>query len=160
MIITFVGHSKMQTNDHLADRLEEAIRENLPMKDKFSFYCGGYGDFDNLCAKVCRDIAAERKNCEVLLITPYLTESQQKKLSEIQKTKLYDNILYPPIENVPPRFAILKRNEWMINEADFVIAFVSHTYGGAYKTLNFAKRKHKRILNLAEGQKAKDPVSV
>ena len=154
MIITFAGHSKMQTNDRLADRLKNAIRENLPKEGKVSFYCGGYGDFDDLCAKACRSIAAERGNCEVLLITPYLTESQQKKLIEIQKTKLYDDILYPPIENSPLRFAIVKRNEWMVNEAELVIAFVSHTYGGAYKTLNFAKRKHKRILNLADEQDA------
>ena len=63
---------------------------------------------------------------------------------------LYDSSVYPPIENVPMRFAINKRNEWMINQADLVIAYVDHTFGGAYKTLQYAKRKKKQIINLAE----------
>ena len=63
---------------------------------------------------------------------------------------LYDSIVYPPIEKTPPRFAISKRNEWMISKADLVIAYVSRTYGGAYQTLQFARRKKKRVINLAE----------
>ena len=38
-------------------------------------------------------------------------------------SKLYDSTLYPPLENVPYKFAISKRNEWMINESDLIIAF-------------------------------------
>ena len=39
--------------------------------------------------------------------------------------------MYPLLENVIPRFAISKRNEWMIDKADLIIAFVNHEYGGA-----------------------------
>ena len=61
---------------------------------------------------------------------------------------LYDSSIYPPIETVPPKFAITKRNEWMVSNADLIIAFVKHKYGGAYKTLTWAKRKNKKIINL------------
>ena len=149
MIITFIGHSKLPSHANLSENLEKAILQKLPLNENVSFYCGGYGEFDLLCAKVCRAIAAKRERCEVLLITPYITESAQKKLAEIKKTKLYDDIIYPPIERTPLRLAILKRNEWMIAESNLVIAFVTHSFGGAYKALEFARRKGKPILNLA-----------
>ena len=58
----------------------------------------------------------------------------------------YDGTTYPPLENVPPRFAIVKRNEWMIRESDVVISGVTHGWGGAAKTLEFAQKKRKVIL--------------
>ena len=61
----------------------------------------------------------------------------------------YDEIIYPEIENKPLRFAISYRNQWMMQKADIVIAFVEHDWGGAYKTYQYAKRKGKRIFNLA-----------
>ena len=62
---------------------------------------------------------------------------------------LSDASIYPPIEEIPERLAIIKRNEWMISRSDLVIAWVDHSFGGAYKTLSFAKAKKKRIINLA-----------
>ena len=53
-------------------------------------------------------------------------------------------------EHIPPRFAILKRNEWMIDNADLVIAYVDHRYGGAYKSLLFAQRRKKKIINICD----------
>ena len=34
----------------------------------------------------------------------------------------YDDVIFPPLESVPRKFAVLKRNEWMVEEADLVIA--------------------------------------
>ena len=150
MIITFAGHSKLTAREALKERLTSTLLSLLPKEEKISFFCGGYGDFDALCAEVCRAIASARDHCEVLLITPYITESHQKRLKEIQKSDLYDGTLYPPLERVPPRLAILKRNEWMVEASDLVIAFVTHTFGGAYKTVAYARKKKKRVINLAE----------
>ena len=61
----------------------------------------------------------------------------------------YDDCIYPPLENVLPRFCILRRNEWMVDEADLIIAYVMHPLGGAYKTLEYARKKKKKIINLA-----------
>ena len=63
---------------------------------------------------------------------------------------MYDESLYPPLENVLPKFAISKRNEWMITNADLIIAYVNHSYGGAYKTLKIAKRRKKKIVNICD----------
>ena len=83
----------------------------------------------------------------MLFITPYLNNNY----STLETAKLYyDGIIYPPLENVPRRFCISKRNEWMVDEADFVIAFVKYSWGGAAKTLEYAKRKKVEFFNLAD----------
>ena len=44
--------------------------------------------------------------------------------------------------------AISKRNEWMVDRADLIIAYIEHDYGGAYKTIRYAQRKNKSIIYL------------
>ena len=149
MIITFVGHRTLCMDENLSNKIVTAIRNNVKENEITTFYCGGYGDFDNHCASVCRKLKHEI-NCEIIFVTPYITSSQQEKLKYLIDAKLYDFTIYPPIENTLPRLAIIKRNEWMISEADLIIAYVTHTYGGAYQSLQYARRKRKNIINLAE----------
>ena len=83
---------------------------------------------------------------ELIFITPYL----DKNYSKLEFAKYhYDDVIFPPLESVPHKFAILKRNEWMVEETDLVIAYVMYSWGGAAKTLEYAKRKNKTIINLA-----------
>ena len=62
----------------------------------------------------------------------------------------FDRVIYPPIEGAPKKFAITYRNRWIAREADLLIAYVSHTCGGAYATLRAACAKGKTIFNLAK----------
>lgn len=149
MIVTFVGHSHIEGGEILLENIKETIKASVCGRDSVTFYCGGYGDFDELCARACRELKGEIPHGEVVFVTPYITAAQQKQLSYFLQSGLYDAVIYPPLETVPPRFAISKRNEWMIHEADLVIAYVSYTYGGAYKTLQHAKRQKKNIINLS-----------
>ena len=61
---------------------------------------------------------------------------------------LYDCSEYPPIETVPKKLAIIKRNEYMVNKADTIVAYVTHGWGGAAQTLEYAKVKKKNIINI------------
>lgn len=72
----------------------------------------------------------------------------KKKQFDIDFYNTFDDTLYPEIEKVPPKFAIIKRNEWMIDKSDFLIAYVEHNWGGAYRTLEYAKRKKKNVRML------------
>ena len=62
----------------------------------------------------------------------------------------YDSILYPEIEDKPKRYAITYRNKYMVEKADYVVAYVSHDWGDAYTAYKHAKRKGKEIFNLAK----------
>ena len=146
MIITFCGHSNFSFNDVTKDELKNLLIEKIRKNPTCKFYLGGYGDFDRLCLSVLRELKKEFSNIELLFITPYL----DKNYSKLEFAKdYYDAIIFPPIENVPRKFAILKRNEWMVNSADLVIAYVTCSWGGAAKTLAYAKRKNVPIYNLS-----------
>lgn len=150
MIITFIGHRTLGNQNDLHDKIQKVINENVPFQGETKFYCGGYGDFDNLCAQACRAIKKKQPCCEIVFITPYITKAQQEKMRRLTESCLYDSILYPPLEKIPYKFAISKRNEWMVDQADLIIAYVEHAFGGTYKSLVYAKRKKKAIINLAE----------
>ena len=147
MIITFCGHSDFLFDNTVKEKLSELLIQEIRKNPTCKFYLGGYGDFDSLCLNILKEIKADFPNIELLFITPYLDDNYSK----LKTAKLYyDGIIYPPLENVPRRFCISKRNEWMVNEADFVIAFVKYSWGGAAKTLEYAKRKKVEFFNLAE----------
>ena len=59
-----------------------------------------------------------------------------------------DSILPEGIELVHPRYAISWRNRWMIEHSDYVIAYITHNYGGAARFVDEAKRKGKTVINL------------
>ena len=152
MIITFVGHSKINKSNILHDRIRQVILENIKQNERIMFYCGGYGDFDTFCIEICISIRKQIPNCELVYVTPYILTKPIRREKHLNEFDIYDSIVYPPIEKTPPKFAIIKRNEWMINEADLIIAYVTHTYGGARKALEYAAKKKKRIINLADTQ--------
>lgn len=149
VVITFLGHRSLHNRNDLFEWVKKAILEKGDFSNDVVFFCGGYGDFDDLCAQVCRSIKESGQNCEIVFVTPYITVAQQEKIKWWMELGLYDSVLYPPLEQVPLKFAIGKRNEWMIDQSDLIIAYVEHSFGGAYQSLNYAQRKGKRIVNLA-----------
>ena len=146
MIITFCGHSNCLFSDEEKEKFKQLLIKKIRKNPTCKFYLGGYGAFDSLCLRTQRELKTYFPNIELLFITPYL----DKNYSKLELAKYYyDDIIFPPIENVPRKFAILKRNEWMVDSADLIIAYVKYSWGGAAKTLKYAKRKKKQIINLA-----------
>ena len=150
MIISFTGHAFVPFADTVKKSVLEEIRSLTAGEERVLFYLGGYGDFDGIAASACREIKKERCGVELIYVTPYISPSEQVHISDALALGLYDSALYPPLERVPERLAILKRNEWMMANADAVIAYVKHNYGGAYKALAVAKRKKKKIINICD----------
>ena len=144
MIITFCGHSEYKCGEKGNSLLYEILEEKIKNEPTCKFYLGGYGYFNSLCFDVLKDLQKTYKDIELLYITPYL----DKRL-ELVKLE-YDGIIYPPLEYVPKKFAIIRRNEWMVDNSDYLIAFVRLSWGGAAKMLEYAKRKKKPFINLAE----------
>ena len=66
----------------------------------------------------------------------------------------YDEIWYPIDEKTHPKAAITKRNQWMIDHADLLIAYVEPLrIGCALTVLNRAKKKCVETVNLAAKEK-------
>ena len=146
MNATFCGHSQISGQDQISNWLDR-ILPALIEGGTNTFYLGGYGDFDRLAAAAVRRQKVIYPHIESVLVLPYLNREYD--------TAAYDSTTYPPLENVPPRFAIVKRNQWMVRESDVVISGVIHSWGGAAKTLDFARSKGKVIFQYPRQEKKK-----
>lgn len=139
-IVTFCGHNETTIGKEIRQQLYGAVEQEIK-SGADEFYLGGYGHFDNMAANVVWELKMKYPHIRSVLVLAYLNR---------KVTGYYDETVYPSLENVPPRYAIVKRNAWMVAQADTVIAYVTHSWGGAAQTLRFAQQQQKRIINLAE----------
>ena len=139
MKVTFCGHSMISNKEELSKKLSDTI-EKLIKEGADVFYLGGYGDFDILSAREVKKAKLKHKSIVSVLVLPYLEHRYNK--------ELYDETVYPDIESVPKRYAISARNKWMVDVSDVIVSFVDHDWGGAAKTLEYAKKRGKRIISL------------
>lgn len=137
MIVTFCGHREVYQPDAVRAWLTDCV-ETLICKGATDFYLGGHGAFDSMAASVVWKLKEKYPGICSVLVIPYLNR-------EID-TSRYDLTTYPPLENVPKRFAISRRNQWMCQTADVVVAYVRHIWGGAAATLEYAVKKKKRVI--------------
>lgn len=150
-ICTFAGHREAHAAG-VTERINEALETILQTDAEFCFYTGGMGEFDRLCAAAVRRAKREHPNCkiELVLVLPYLTESlnANKKYYESE----FDGILVPmELMGVHYKGAIQKRNRWMVDQSDYLLAYIRRDFGGAFETWKYAKRKADLvILNIAE----------
>ena len=146
MIITFCGHSTFTPTPEYEQKLLSLLHE-LVVDGNTVFFLGEYGAFDAFAYECCKKFKATHPNVKLIFVTPYISPEYQKNYLNHQE-KRYDHIIYPPLENVPPKFAISRRNKWMVQKADLVIAYIRHDWGGAYKTYQHARRLGKKICDL------------
>lgn len=137
MIITFCGHDNVSDIDKVKDWLCNVL-DQFVYEENVICYLGGYGGFDRLAASVVRQKQKSNPAVQAVLVIPYLYRKYD--------VSSYDRTLFPPLESVPPRYAISKRNEWMVAQADVVIAYVTHGWGSAAKTRECARAKRKKII--------------
>ena len=149
-VCTFAGHSFVFSAT-VEERLKDEIETYLADIDEASFYVGGRGEFDGIAAAAVRAAKVRHKNkkIQLYLIEPYFHTGLNR--DKDYNEKLYDGIIIPQeLLGIHPKAAIQKRNRWMCDQAELLIAFVCRDFGGAYQTLKYAERKGGiRIINLA-----------
>lgn len=137
MVITFCGHGRVSEPEKVREWLSQ-VMDQFIHEEVLTFYLGGYGEFDQMAASVIQEKKKWNLKAQSVLVIPYLNRKYDE--------ELYDYTLYPPLETVPPQYAISRRNEWMVSEADVVVAYVTHGWGGAAKMLEYAQRKKKEVI--------------
>lgn len=141
-ICAFFGHREVWSD--ISEPLEKAVRIAIA-EGATDFWVGGYGTFDDIAAGSVRRLKKDFPEITLHLILAYLP-AEKDPFSDT-----YDSTIYPEgLELAPKRFAISKRNQWIVNNCDMVIAYVRNTYGGAHTAVQSAKRKGRSIMNIAE----------
>lgn len=144
MIISFFGHKDFSTRKEYKEKIF-LLLEELAKNNKVEAFIGGYGNFDSFILSCCTELKKSYKNLKIIFITPYIGKYLENRKSFLQK---FDQIIYPPIENCHPRFAILRRNEWIINQSDKIIFYIDRNFGGAYTAMQYSLKKNKKIINI------------
>ena len=140
MTVTFCGHSQYVGTGEDEQKILSLLSQLVGDRPA-ELFLGGYGAFDDFARKCGRKYQKEHSNTKLVFVTPYINKSCEE--------NMYDKIIYPPIEDKPPKFAISYRNKWMIERADIVIAYITHAWGGAYQTYKHAKNSKKYIYNVS-----------
>ena len=135
---TFFGHRDCPSSirGELSAKIERLITE----KDVDTFYVGTQGNFDRMAYAALVELRKRYRHIKIYRVLAYLPKPGDNDTA--------DTIVPEGIENAYPRYAIVHRNNWMIDHSDYVIAYVTHTFGGAYQAVERAKKKGKIMIQI------------
>ena len=145
MIVAFCGHANYHERPGDRERALSEI-ENCAKGAPVEFFLGLYGGFDSFALSLARSYKEKHADAILSFVSPYMDETYLAR----RDVERFDRVIYPEIEEAPRKFAISARNRWIAGQADLVIAYVEHEYGGAYAMLRTALAKGKRIFNLTK----------
>lgn len=146
---TFAGHKEVYQAG-IPDALDYALADLLAGgENEFCFLVGGMGQFDGMCAAAVRK--AKRlfpdKSITLSLVLPYFKQELNENKDYYQQ--MYDEVYVPgELAGVHPKSAITKRNRLMVDQSQYLIAYVRRDFGGAYATLKYAQRRNLKIMLL------------
>ena len=140
---TFFGHKDAPYE--IADKLRLALIDLIENKKVDTFYVGNHGNFDRMVYQTLYLLKQRYPHICYTVVLAY-HPSEQSLCYFDYKT---ESLLPDGIEQAPPRFAISKRNCWMIDHATFVLAYVKAA-GGAKQYKELAERKGRIVINLAD----------
>ena len=153
----FLGHafSCSYSSAEYKANLTNVIENLIVNKNVDTFYCGRRGEFDLLCWSITCELIKKYPQVHLYHVLSYMPTGTDERSTE---AKLRDEIqtVYLLEERVPPRYAIIRTNECMVDLSDFIITGVDHTYGGANMALEYAERKHKKIIYLDKEREEKN----
>ncbi len=142
----FAGHSQI-SDGNVMNEIKNMAEHLITEYGVNEFWVGNYGQFDSYAASAVRELKKSHHNIELNLVIPYLTNKVDQYKEHYYRS--YDNILIADIPfNTPKKLHIIKGNEYMVDNCDFLICYIERSYGGAYKTYQYAKRKNLKIFNV------------
>ena len=140
-VATFIGHiecygvDKAEVKAEIIKLIENGVTE---------FYSGGMGSFDWMCAHIVYDLKKEYPHIQNYLVIPYLTFT-------ILEKEYFDSIIYPEgFEKYHFKAAIPARNRYLVDNSGYALCYVTHSWGGAARTLEQARKKGLVIINLGK----------
>ena len=138
MIVAFCGNATVRDAAEVEAWLL-AVIPALIAEGADEFYVGGKGAFDALAARAVQRCKARYPQVRVTLVQAYM---DQPRIPE-----LHDDLLYPSLEGVPRRFAMPRRNRYMVQAAAVLVSYVWDRTGNAQRICEYAHRLGKRVIS-------------
>ena len=140
-ICTFFGHRDCPAP--IRTQLKAVLIDLITNHDVDMFYIGNQGRFDVIVRSVLRELKEEYPQINYAVVVAYMPGKQT------EYDDYSDTMLPEGIESVHPRYAISWRNDWMLRQSDYVVTYITHSWGGAYQYAEKAKRGGKVVINLS-----------
>ena len=139
---TFFGHRDCPSS--IKSKLRKVLTDLIESHAVDMFYVGQQGSFDSMVRSVLK---------ELVLLYPHINyavvlERIPPKRDEFDIRDYSDTMLPEGIETVHPRFAISWRNKWMLKQSDYVVTYITHSWGGAAQFAELAERQRKTVINV------------
>ena len=142
-VCTFFGHSDCPST--VTPKLRSVLIELIENHGVDVFYVGNQGSFDRMVRSTLKVLAEIYPHIRYAVVLAYMP-GKRDMLTDLD----YRSTLLPEgIESVHPRFAISWRNKWMIKQSDYVVTYITHSWGGAAQFAKLAEKQRKVIINLA-----------
>lgn len=110
---TFFGHRECYGLD--AQQLQETI-EDVIKQGVDTFYVGNQGQFDGMVYRCLKQLRQVYPHIHVSVVLAYLPTGKREDMPDT---------VYPEgMEEVHPKFAIKKRNKWMLEASDYCICHI------------------------------------
>ena len=143
-VCTFFGHRDCPENIKI--NLRKILIKLIEVEGVKTFYVGNQGRYDSMVRRVLRELKEKYPHIEYLVVLAYMPSEH-----DIHDLEHFDETMLPEgIETVPKRFAISWRNNWMLNQSDYVVAYIDHDWGGAFQYVSRAVKQRKHVINLTE----------
>ncbi len=140
-VCTFFGHRECP--ESVRPILRKTLVNLIANHNVDTFYVGNQGRFDAYVRSTLKELAENFPHIRYAVVLAYLPQKQN------EYEDFSDTILPEGIESVHPRFAISWRNNWMLRQTDFVVTYITRTWGGAYQYAQKATKQGKTVINLA-----------
>ena len=148
-VCTFAGHREVFSST-VELEIDKALIEIIEADKECVFYSGEMGDFDKKRESAVRGMKRKypERSIRLVRVLPYLTHEINRDKEYFES--YYDDIVVPmELMGVHYKAAIKKRNRWMVDQADKILAYIYRDFGGAFDTVKYAFRIGKPVLNLA-----------
>ena len=139
---TFFGHRDCPNS--IKSKLRKVLIDLIESHAVDMFYVGQQGSFDSMVRSVLKELVSLYPHINYAVVL----ERIPPKRDEFDIRDYSDTVLPEGIETVHPRFAISWRNKWMIKQSDYVVTYVTHSWGGAAQFAELAEKQKKIIVSL------------
>ncbi len=139
-VCTFFGHR--DAPEGIKPLVRAAMVRLIEEQGIALFYVGNEGRFDGMVRRILRELK-EHYPIRYAVVLAYLPRGEAQKEEDFS-----DTLLPQGIETVHPRFAIDRRNRWMIEQSDVAVTYIRRSFGGAAKFAALAEKKGKTIIKI------------
>ena len=143
---TFFGHSDCP--ETIRPNLQAVLIDLIVNQNIEMFYVGNQGQFDAIVRNVLRVLKMDYPSINYAVVLAYMPGKQS------EYDDYSDTMLPEGIETVHPRYAISWRNNWMLRQSEYVVTYITRTWGGAAQYAAKAKRLKKNVINLHNGNQS------